>query len=545
MENIDFQRCFLCQSTNTNDLKDPKSARIKNREEHKPYKTLAQNILELYNLDEFPFAINIEKLDSHEGGLEAVLTRNGALFHKLCRNRIDNQKVERARKRKQVEHVSSPVKTRRCSILNSSSASLDGDICDSQSAAEKSELCFLCDQPASNELKKLHKVATFGIDEKVRRCAMKLCDTELLRKISNGDMVAQDCFYHLACLAKLYRRANIDQPEDYENENTKILCSQALAELIDYVENFRNTNTTFQMSELYHLYLARLGSLGINNQYIHRTRLRQSLLSAIPDLKEIKNTAGSFELAFDCDLSMALLEITSQDSNSDVFLLSQAAKILRKRILQQKQYFTGSFSDKSEVQSVPTLLLTFMQMLIDGPKINTNQTSNNNLSAAVLSLSQLVSFNTVKERSNQPENVPRHVRDRETPLAIYIAIKIHATTRKESLVNTFHERGLCISYSRLRSLSTDLANSVIAYYEHAGVVVPPQAKPGRFMTCGLDNIDHNPRSTTCRSSLHGTICTIVQFPNEHQANEENETLILNRNVMGKKLWETCLHHTQL
>ena len=160
-------------------------------------------------------------------------------------------------------------------------------------------------------------------------------------------------------------------------------------------------------------------------------------------------------------------------------------------------------------------------------------------------MSQLVSFNTVKERSNQPETLPRHVRDKETPLAIYIAIKIHATTRKKSLVNTFHERGLCISYSRLCSLSTDLANSVIAYYEHAGVVVPPQAKPGRFMTCGLDNIDHNPRSTTCRSSLHGTICTIVQFPNEHQPNDENETLILNKNVMGKKLLETFLHHTQL
>ena len=37
-----------------------------------------------------------------------------------------------------MEHVSSPVKTRRCSILNSRSTSLDGDICDSDSATEKS-----------------------------------------------------------------------------------------------------------------------------------------------------------------------------------------------------------------------------------------------------------------------------------------------------------------------------------------------------------------------------------------------------------------------
>ncbi len=31
----------------------------------------------------------------------------------------------------------------------------------------------------------------------------------------------------------------------------------------------------------------------------------------------------------------------------------------------------------------------------------------------------------------------------------------------ESLVDAMHERGLCISYYRLRTLSTDIANSII------------------------------------------------------------------------------------
>ena len=87
-----------------------------------------------------------------------------------------------------------------------------------------------------------------------------------------------------------------------------------------------------------------------------------------------------------------------------------------------------------------------MQMLLDGPCMLKTQSSQKP-STAVTSLSQLIVFNAVKQRSCAPDRLPRHIRDRETPLAICIAIKLCVMTRKESIIDMVHEKGLCISYT--------------------------------------------------------------------------------------------------
>ena len=104
----------------------------------------------------------------------------------------------------------------------------------------------------------------------------------------------------------------------------------------------------------------------------------------------------------------------------------------------------------------------------------------------------------------------------------------------ESLVDAMHGRGLCISYSRLRTISTDLANSIICFYEKSGVVVPMQALRGVFTTNAYDNIDHNTRATTCRTTFHGSCCFVLQFPTPDNQGTIGPECILNPEVMGKK-----------
>ena len=87
-------------------------------------------------------------------------------------------------------------------------------------------------------------------------------------------------------------------------------------------------------------------------------------------------------------------------------------------------------------------------------------------SPAVKPLSQFIIFNTVKikqEKKNYPINAHHHLRERETPFAIYVAVKIYAVTRKESLIDALYEKGVRISYQRLRTITTDPANSVIEH----------------------------------------------------------------------------------
>ena len=106
----------------------------------------------------------------------------------------------------------------------------------------------------------------------------------------------------------------------------------------------------------------------------------------------------------------------------------------------------------------------------------------------------------------------KHIQKRENPLPLVLSIKVSMRTGKDSLVNILAERGLIISYDRLRHLNTDLANSVITLSKKIGEVVPVQAIRGKFTTDGIDNIDYNPSSTTAApdSVLHCTSISILQ-----------------------------------
>ena len=72
--------------------------------------------------------------------------------------------------------------------------------------------------------------------------------------------------------------------------------------------------------------------------------------------------------------------------------------------------------------------------------------------------------------------------------------------------------GLCISYKRLMSISTDLANKVCTQYNEDQVVCPLNLL-NQVFTCGaVDNIDHNPSARTAKDSFHGTAISLMQFP---------------------------------
>ena len=61
-------------------------------------------------------------------------------------------------------------------------------------------------------------------------------------------------------------------------------------------------------------------------------------------------------------------------------------------------------------------------------------------------------------------------------------------------------------------LSTTIGNNVLTHYSTTQVVFPPALKSNVFTTAGLDNIDHNPSSTTAEGSFHGTGISLFQHP---------------------------------
>ena len=68
-------------------------------------------------------------------------------------------------------------------------------------------------------------------------------------------------------------------------------------------------------------------------------------------------------------------------------------------------------------------------------------------------------FNNVKHaRTTDCSGTVRYNCGQETPLPLYIALKIHGVTRKRNLIDTLFGYGICVSYDRLLQLTSNIAN---------------------------------------------------------------------------------------
>ena len=142
------------------------------------------------------------------------------------------------------------------------------------------------------------------------------------------------------------------------------------------------------------------------------------------------------------------------------------------------------------------------------------QCSSSSLPQSALTLSPLLIYNSLEQRRpNATSRIARHNQDRETPLPICLGVKIHTKTRKRELVDALFDLELSISYDRVLDTSTELGNKICHHYEVEKAVCPLQLKDGLFTTAAVDNINHNPSSTSASDSFHGTGISLFQHSN--------------------------------
>ena len=203
-----------------------------------------------------------------------------------------------------------------------------------------------------------------------------------------------------------------------------------------------------------------------------------------------------------------LKQATTQDHEAEMVLLAKAAKIVRKDITSYKGFsFDGKFPPGCQQESVPSCLKTLVSMILNGVDLQCQDSTD---SQASLTISQTLLFNFSK---HTPATVKcRHSLEREPPLPLYIGMKIHTETRSKTIVNHLYDLGLSVSYDRVLEIESQLTTAVCKDYEEKGVVVPANLRKGLFTVGALDNLDHNPSSTTAKDSLHGTGISLFQFP---------------------------------
>ena len=293
------------------------------------------------------------------------------------------------------------------------------------------------------------------------------------------------------------------------------------------------------MSKVVAAHEKRLKSLNVQ-LVVHTSRLRQQLLDHIPDLTAIQASDRSWDLMFNEDLSQVIAEVKKVSSLEMLAIYMKAANWLRDEFLQMKSSFNGTFSTSSEINSSANGLKLFLSLLVDGNKTFYNDldeatNSTQTYSGTVLSIAQTIQYNAVKRRSKNGNAVARHARNKETPWPLYVGIKLRLQTTK-SMLDMMHAGGQSISYDRMNTLSTDIANSVITVWNELGVVVPSQAVHSVFSTMRFDNADWNAKAMlpSAMSTLHGTLMVLHQHFNDHDTPVEQNINVLRPDQMGKK-----------
>ena len=226
--------------------------------------------------------MDIRRLDDGKG-IEKTLSDHGAKYHTSCRLKFNNTKLKRAEdkhdsmKQSKGDTCESPKFTRRTSDLSKNINVVK---------------CFLCDKEAP--LSSLREAMTMKINERLKHCAETLQDKKLLAKLSAGDVVAQEMKYHPACLASLYNKAKSCErkieAESFEGESKQVTDVEniALAELVNYIfETARNSDesTVFRLADLVSMFDQRLHQLHEGSTSIHSTRLKNMLMSKIPNYR--------------------------------------------------------------------------------------------------------------------------------------------------------------------------------------------------------------------------------------------------------------------
>ena len=106
--------------------------------------------------------------------------------------------------------------------------------------------------------------------------------------------------------------------------------------------------------------------------------------------------------------------------------------------------------------------------------------------------------------------IVRHSPAQETPVPIYVGLQLHAHTHKRELIDNLCHVGMSISYDCVLWLSTDTGNTICKMCELEKVVCPPTIRGNLFTTSAVDNIDHDPSSTTAKHTFHGTSISLLQ-----------------------------------
>ena len=478
--------CLICQQDSTEPLKCPLNKKG-DLDKAAPYSSFLDSVNSFRALGMLPVVLNFEEDISVD-----ELVENQAVWHKSCYLKFNKEKLTRASKKRSKGSAT---------FLNDETKRYKRCSTDKMS-------CLFCQRKDGH----LHEFRTLDADETVRHMAIELQEAELIARMEGGDLVAIDAKYHLQCLTDIRNRyrslARLREGEAESLSEEKKIKARVFVELCTYIENCVEEGVHyFKFSDLHQLYEKRLSCFSFTKE-VNRSCLKEKLLMQFPQAQEQSDGKHKI-LVFKQGMQQMLKQVmTESNYDNEAVILSKAAKIVRKEIIGYKSFhFDGKFPNGCQQAAVPSSLKALVSLLLNGTDLKDQDTTD---SQASLTVSQMILFNFHSRATSTAKS--RHSLDREPPLPLYVGMKIHTETRSKKIVTQLYNLGICVSYDRIIQLENQLATAVCNDFHDKKAVVPTQLRNGLFTVGALDNLDHNPSSTTSQGSFHGTGISLFQFP---------------------------------
>ena len=181
-----------------------------------------------------------------------------------------------------------------------------------------------------------------------------------------------------------------------------------LAVLVLYIERTRigeETAPVFELAELGQLNQSRMKQLEVSTDTrVLTTRLKHRLFAQFPGM-QAHNKERDFLMALEEDVDAALATVCVLDSDSNAVHLACAAHIVRCEMFREAMPFNG-FPERCQEESVPSLLLGLVSMILEDPSIIDQMADSN---YAALAGSQILKFNSIRHKRLPTNNASQSV----------------------------------------------------------------------------------------------------------------------------------------
>ena len=276
--------------------------------------------------------------------LTKTMVQKNGVFHKSCKVRFNKQMYERT------------LKSETKNVTEKEEEVITGTTKKGCNAKNFLVACFFCDKTDSAD--NLNECRTLYLDMRVRKIAHDSNNSQLIARLSEGDMVATEAKYHHTCLTKLYNQyRSTNRNRSKEMNELELIKGIALSELFAFIEDSIDSNDSipvFLLKELKKFYQERLELNNAPEEFVknvHSTRLNLKILEEIPGLREEKQ-GKDVVLTLDGEMGRAIFEACQYSSQDDGFILAKATKIIRKDLFEKDVSFNGDLSINKQNQVI-------------------------------------------------------------------------------------------------------------------------------------------------------------------------------------------------